>query len=94
MNGGTRQLFIGEAADNQAIPQDLMETAKQYTNKLFTDATMNIIYNLIRKQKNESELEHDMHAKSRRQNRSQQHSYGRGGKQCVYNVLVRIVCYN
>lgn len=111
MNGGTRQLFIGEASDNKAIPKDLIETAKhvsgnewlkregyirqnvggdygrmeysqttpkQYTNKLFTGAMMNIIYNLSRNQKNESELEHDMHAKSRRQNRSQQHSYGRG----------------
>ena len=111
MNGGTRQLFIGEASDNKAIPQDLIETAKhvsgnewlkreeyirqnvggdyermeysqttpkQYTNKLFTGAMMNIIYNLSRNQKNESELEHDMQAKSRRQNRSQQHYYGRG----------------
>lgn len=111
MNGGTRQLFIGEASDNKAIPQDLIEkakqvsgnewlkherytrdrvggdygrmqyeetTPKQYTNKLFTGAMMNIIYNLSRNQKNESELEHDMQAKSRRQNRSQQHSYGRG----------------
>ncbi len=111
MNGGTVQLFIGEASDDKAIPQDLIEQAKQvsgnewlkrerytrdrvggdygrmqyeettpkkYTNKLFTGAMMNIIYNLSRNQKNESELEHDMQAKGRRQNRSQQHSYGRG----------------
>jgi hypothetical protein len=111
MNGGTRQLFIGEASNDKAIPMDLIEqakqvsgnewlkherytrdrvggdygrmqyeetTPKQYTNKLFTGAMMNIIYNLSRNQKNESELEHDMQAKSRRQNRSQQHSYGRG----------------
>ena len=111
MNGGTVQLFIGEASDDKAIPQDLIEQAKQvsgnewlkrerytrdrvggdygrmqyeettpkkYTSKLFTGAMMNIIYNLSRNQKNESELEHDMQAKSRRQNRSQQHSYGRG----------------
>lgn len=111
INGGTVQLFIGEASDDQAIPQDLIEqakqvsgnewlkrerytrdrvggdygrmqyeetTPKQYTNKLFTGAMMNIIYNLSRNQKNEEELEHNMQAKSRRQNSSQQHSYGRG----------------
>lgn len=111
INGGTVQLFIGEASDDKAIPQDLIEQAKQvsgnewlkrerytrdrvggdygrmqyeettpkkYTSKLFTGAMMNIIYNLSRNQKNESELEHDMQAKSRRQNRRQQHSYGRG----------------
>jgi len=111
INGGTVQLFIGEASDDKAIPQDLIEqakqvsgnewlkrerytrdrvggdygrmqyeetTPKQYTNKLFTGSMMNIIYNLSRNQKNESELEHDMQAKSRRQNRRQQHSYGRG----------------
>lgn len=78
-NGGTVQLFIGEAANNGAIPQELIEqakhkssnewlknerfnreqiggdyrgmeygelTPKQYTNRLFTNAMMNIIYNL------------------------------------------------
>ncbi|MFL4497821.1 MobQ family relaxase [Weissella sp. MSCH1] len=106
-HGGTVQLFIGEAANNGAIPQELLEqakhessnewmknerfnreqiggdyrgikygesTPKQYTNRLFTSAMMNIIYNLSRNQKNEQQLEQDMKAKSRRQ----EHSYGRG----------------
>lgn len=45
-------------------------TPKQYTNRLFTGAMMNIIYNLSRNQKNEQQLEQDMQAKSRRQEHS------------------------